>query len=418
MKDINIYIKMTTTAVLLSFILPLFVGCQKGDSYQQPISTDQTKPAPPSNIRVENFEGGAYIIYDLPSTQNTLYVLADYVINESTGKTRQTKASYYTDTTKVEGFALSKDYKVTLKTVSRANITSDPVEVTVHPRKPAYLTVAENIMLNPTFGGVNAQTKNPSGQGVTIVYLYDDPVFGKYVIREQKYFEALNINYALRGFDTQPKKFGVYVKDRFGNQSEVKYATIEPWYEILLDKTKFSEYILPSDNPIYLGMFPLRYMWDNITSGANFWHTAETIGPYPHVGTLSLGQETRLSRFLFYQRNSWEGAYWANGSVEKFSLWGSNSSAPRDEVLPVSAPEGAVLGDWINLGNFDFPLPPSGNPISSPTAGDIQWWTEGTEFYMPTNTPLVKFLRIAVNKTWGNHPAVYICELTLYGGQK
>ncbi|WP_316818304.1 DUF4959 domain-containing protein [Pedobacter nyackensis] len=409
---------MKKIVIFLSYIALFIVGCRKGDEYKEPISTDQTKPAAPGNIRVKNFEGGAYIIYDLPTTKNTLYVLADYVINEETGIKRQTKTSYYTDTVKVEGFALSKEYKVKLTTVSRANVLSDPIEVTVHPEQPAYLAVAENITLNPTFGGVNARSKNPSGQGITLVYLYDDPTFGKYVIREQKYVDALEINYSLRGFDTTPKKFGMYVTDRFGNKSTVKYATIEPWYEILLDKSKFSAYILPSDNPIYLGAFPLKNMWDNITSGVNFWHTAETLEPYPHIGTFSLGQEARLSRFIFHQRNSWEGAYWANGTAEKFTLWGSNSAAPRDQVLPVSAPEGTVLGDWVNLGNFDFPLPPSGNPIIAPTAGDIQWWTDGTEFHMPVNTPLVKFLRIAINKSWGNHPATYVCELTFYGGQK
>src|SRR5690606_11716102 len=107
-----------------------------------------------------------------------------------------------------------------------------------------------------------------------------------------------------------------------------------------------------------------------ITQGNNFWHTAEVDDPYPHIGTFGLGQEARLSRFVFWQRNTWEGSYWMNGSVEKFTLWGSNSNAPRDAEMPVTSDQGDVVGDWVNLGNFDFPLPPSGNPISSPTGGD------------------------------------------------
>src|ERR1700730_8419545 len=97
-------------------------SCKKGDSYNDIVSKDGTKPGVVTNIKVTNFNGGAYITYDPPKRGNVLYVLADYKINDL--KSRQTKSSYYTDTIKVEGFEKAQDYKVELRTVSRANVMS------------------------------------------------------------------------------------------------------------------------------------------------------------------------------------------------------------------------------------------------------------------------------------------------------
>ncbi|MVT10356.1 DUF4959 domain-containing protein [Chitinophaga tropicalis] len=419
--------KLNYSCILYFLILSVIAGissCSKVSDYNGPVVADKTKPDPPTNIRVSNFEGGAYIIYNIPKSQNTLYIVADYTINDSTGAKRQTKTSYYSDTTVVEGFAESKEYTITLKTVTRSNVESDPVTVKIHPETPAYLMVAESLKLESTFGGVNATARNASGQGITIVYLYNDPAYGKYVIRQQKYFDALDINYPMRGFDTLPKQFGAYVTDRWGNKSPVTYATINPVYEILLDKSKFSAYSLASDIPTQ-NNFPIMKIWDGIVVGSlnnNFWHsqfdpilTPKPVKPY--VITFGIGQLVSLSRFVFYQRNGWDGHYWSDGEAEKFSIWGSASDVPRDAVLPEYAPVGTVLGDWINLGNFDFPAPPSGSPPSSPTQADIQWWSDGVGFELPVNSPKVKFLRFAVSKTWGGNEVAYITELTLYGGK-
>jgi len=205
------------------------------------------------------------------------------------------------------------------------------------------------------------------------------------------------------------------VTDRFGNKSPVTYATITPIYEVMLDKSKFYQHLLPTDGG-QLGNWHMTYMWDDVTVGNNFWHSREIYDGYPYVATFGLGQEARLSRFVLHQRNTWAWSYWDSGTIETFTLWGSASDDPRDVELPVTSPVGEVLGDWVNLGNFECPLPPSGNPASSPTAADKEWWHAGIDFTLPENSPPVKFLRVAVTKTWGNHVATYICELTLYGG--
>src|SRR3546814_1936438 len=95
------------------------VGFEKAPDYNEVISTDQTKPDVVTGIQVDNVQGGAYITYSLPKTDNLLYILAEYKINDEVS--RQKKASYYTDTIFVDGFANSKEYEVTLNAISRSN---------------------------------------------------------------------------------------------------------------------------------------------------------------------------------------------------------------------------------------------------------------------------------------------------------
>src|SRR5258707_301530 len=115
--------------LLMAGILLLQLSCKKSDGYNQITSTDKTRPGPITNIKVTNFHGGAYITYTLPDSKNILYVQANYQINDKV--VRQIKSSYYSDSIIVEGFAESKDYTVTLYTVSRAEVSSDSVVVTV-----------------------------------------------------------------------------------------------------------------------------------------------------------------------------------------------------------------------------------------------------------------------------------------------
>ncbi len=123
-------------------LLPVLIAAaifsrSKVADYKDVVSADKTKPGSVTNVQVKNEAGSAIITYDLPASENVLYVQASYMINGSAS--RQTKSSFYSDTIHVGGFEKSQDYKVTPHTVSRANVMSDPVEVTVHPGTPAYL---------------------------------------------------------------------------------------------------------------------------------------------------------------------------------------------------------------------------------------------------------------------------------------
>jgi hypothetical protein len=232
------------------------------DSYNTVVSTDMTKPGPVTGVQVSNFNGGSYITYTLPNSANILYVQADYMINSKTS--RQTKSSYYSDSITVSGFAQSQDYQVTLTVVTRAGVKSDTVMVTVHPGTPPYLLALPTVTLVPDFGGVNISCTNPTLSNIGIITISPDST-NKLQIINQDYTNADSNNFSLRGYDTLPRKFGVYITDQFGNVSDTVFATIKPIYEALMIKSLFNAYVLPSDVLPYNSGFGLQNLWDGNT---------------------------------------------------------------------------------------------------------------------------------------------------------
>ena len=59
--------------LLLTAVLGcLLFACSKVEDYRDPVSNDTTKPGVISNIKVTNFNGGAFITYSLPQAENLL----------------------------------------------------------------------------------------------------------------------------------------------------------------------------------------------------------------------------------------------------------------------------------------------------------------------------------------------------------
>ncbi len=396
--------------VLLAAAIFALHACSKVKDYNEPISNDQTKPGAVTNVQVANFYGGSYITYDLPKTGNVLYVKAEYVINDETGKKREAKSSYYSDSITVEGFAEKKEYEVKLTTVTRANIESEPVYVKVFPDTPVYRLVAKTLRMEPDFGGLNVQTANRNKKPVGAIVLYKPEGSDKYSIYEQRFSDFETMSFSTRGFDTLPKQFAVYITDQWGNNSDTVYQTIKPLFEQELDKSKFFANALPSDGKIGFG-WNLPNLW-NGNKGGTGWHTVQQNVPLPIVCTFGLGVSAKLSRFTLYGRAGYE---YAHGNPKVFSIWGSDSPAPADAVLPVFAEEGTVLGDWTNMGNYNWPPPPSGAPPTAPTATDRAFFNKGTEFNVPFTAPRARFIRLAVSESWSGATFAHAMEITLFG---
>jgi hypothetical protein len=386
-------------------------SCKKNEGYNtEPVSTDATKPGVVTNVKVTNFNGGAYITYTLPNSSNILYVQGQYKINEVT--TRQTKASYYTDTIVVDGFAQSKDYEVTLNVVSRANVMSDPVTVKVHPDVPFYKLVKPTVQMVRDFGGVTITALNPKKKEIGVILLALDSSTNALEVQDQHYTNSDTLNYSVRGYKAYPRKFGYYVTDKFGNRSDTTLVTLTPLFEAMLDKTKFSSFRTASDSPIAYG-WDVPYLWDNKKDGSsNGWHTAPGV-PGPMQVTFGLGVSAQLSRFILWERPN-EYTY-AHGNPRDFSIWGSNAANPQDAKLPESAAVGAVQGDWINLGNYHFPNPPSGLTPGFTNSADEDFVKKGVNFNLPSNSPPVRFIRMMVHRTWSNGDFAHAMEFEVYG---
>lgn len=410
----NINNQLSVTLILRIFcvliISALFcASCKKNDNYRDPITNDKTKPGPVTNVKVRNFKGGAVLTYALPSDNNLLYIVADYKINGKTS--RQSKSSFFLDTITVDGFQYNKDYTVTLKAVTRANVESDPVTVTVHPDTPYYLSVKKSLKLAADFGGINIQAMNKDKRTVGINLLTIDATENKFVINDQHYTNADTIAYPIRGFATTPAKFGVYVSDQFGNVSDTTIVTLTPLYEELLNKNLFFTYPMYSDGFIgYGGILP--YLWDGQTKegpGSSPWQTTVKNDYRRAQGTFGIGRSYKLSHFVMYCR----GYGYANPKV--FTIWGTNKDNPQDAETVAGSKPGQTIGDWTVLGVYRFPDPPSGLAQGSTNDADQAFIDKGVSFDVPFSSPKTKYVRIVVDETWFGLHYTYLEELTFYG---
>ncbi|KAA2240295.1 DUF4959 domain-containing protein [Chitinophaga agrisoli] len=404
--------------LLLPAILLLVIqlACKKTDGYNEVISTDKTKPSPVTNIKVTNFSGGAYISYSLPDSKNLLYVQAEYKINDT--RSRQSKTSFYSDTIMVSGFAKSQDYEVTLYTVTRADVKSDPVTVKVHPDTPAYLLAKPTVVLTNDFGGVNISVQNKAHADIGVILIAPDKSTRKLEIVNQHYTNQEAISYSLRGYDTIPTQFGVYITDSWDNRSDTVYATIKPLYEVQMDKSKFQPYTLPSDVGTDFQWY-LPYLWDNKTGAPGF-HT-----PYgnflPKWMSFDMGQAARLSRYtIWYRGVEGSAAYlWGAGAPQTWVLWG-RADQPVDENMPDTTglpPVGQPTANgWINMGVFHLPAKPSGLPFPQYTGDDLAYWNGGFNFNFALTVPKVRYLRFeCVTNASGTNDFFNIMEISLYG---
>jgi hypothetical protein len=411
-SDMKIFNIKYIYLLLLLPILGSFSACKKSDGYNDPVSTDLTKPGVISDIKVDNYSGGSYITYALPNSKNLLYILARYNINGKTS--RETKSSYYSDTITVEGFAKKQAYEVTLYAVSRANVMSDPVTVTVNPDTPPYLLMKPTVRVLADFGGLKISGDNPSKKPLGVILLAADASNGTEIV-DQHYSDVAKIDYALRGYQPVEKRFGYYVTDKYGNVSDTTYQTVTPLFETLLDRNKFFTYKMNSDSPIGYG-WDLPYLWDGKTDGSsNGWHTNPG-GIQPIVATFGIGVSAKLSRFVLWERPDGSDRFaFGHGNIRVFSLWGSDKLAPEDVKLPKFAPEGTVLGDWTNIGNYNYPDPPSGSKPTAHTSSDNDFVKAGVSFNIPLVSPKVRYVRLCVAQSWSGGDYAHAMEMAFYG---
>lgn len=409
MKRIKNY-PVTALALLALMFTACLNSCKKNDGYIKEVSNDLSKPAAVTNVKVKNFNGGAYITYDLPSSDNLLYIQAEYRINDKT--VRQTKASYYSDTVTVDGFAKSQDYDVTLYSVSRANVKSDPLTVKVHPGEPYYKIIKSTLNITTDFGGVNVKALNPTARDIGVVLLDFQKSTQALEVADQHYTSEDTINYSVRGYQAVARQFGVYVTDKFGNISDTTVVTLTPIFETLLNKANFAVYKSPTDSPTAYG-WEVPYLWDNKTDGySNGWHTAPG-APAPMQVTFSLGVSAQLSRFVLWERPD-QYAY-GHGNPKDFSIWGSNINTPQDVRLPDYAPVGTIIGNWVNIGNYHFPNPPSGLTPGFTNAADASFVAAGVNFNIPPGSTPIKYFRFMAHSTWSNGDFAHMMELSIYG---
>ena len=199
------------------------------------------------------------------------------------------------------------------------------------------------------------------------------------------------------------RKFGVYIKDRWNNRSDTLIKELVPIFEKQLDRTKFQEIHLPTDQLAAWG-WVMPNIWDGvIVNNTNVdkpgFHTSP--GVWPQWFSFSLGVKSKLSRYKFWQRGSWVA--FTDRNIKKFEIWGSNDPASDGS-----------WDSWTKLLECES-IKPSGLPIGQQSPEDLALVGAGEEFIFPDNTPAVKYIRIKVLQTWSGAQSFYIMQVAFWG---
>jgi len=370
---------------------------------RNPLTSDPVPPQPISNPVVINKPGGAVIRYELPMETDLLYVKAKYSLKD--GEKVEVRSSSYLDSVKVEGFNNTDEHKVLLYTVDRSENVSSPVEVTIQPKTPPVLSVANTIAMTEGFGGIRIDWENPYKAPLSFIILAEDSL-GEFNSVETIYSSVAEGTYNLRGFDPVERIFGIVVRDRWDNFSDTLKMPLTPLYEERFDKSKMEFVILPGDNS-WLD-YGRQHHWLFDDSPLTIIHSGNYNSPnMPKKFTMDMGVTATLSRMVVHQHEEvapW--TYWyayKDGNPRVFEVWG-RPDAP--------ASDGSFDG-WTKLKEC-VAIKPSDE--GGTAEEDEAHFHAGDEFvFDPSEIPSVRYLRFVIKETWGRGSNVFVAEVTLFG---
>jgi hypothetical protein len=385
--------------ILISLCLPLiwFACTQEG---HLPVSTNLGKPAPVTEVKTVPIPGGAIVSYKIPDTDDLLAIKAVYAL--SNGKHMEVMASYFVDTLKLEGFVDMLEHEVTLYSISRSQVLSDPVKVYFTPLESSLSKVIKTVQIFADFGGATFQWKNEDNALLMFDLLAEN---------EQGIMMTTNIfqnkhdsmEYSIRGYATEPRKFAINISDQWRNESGLVYPEgekITPLREDKLDKSSMKIMRLSGDSEfnIWGGMDLFMLDDDNNTFG----HSTPVDWP-PYI-TIDLGKKAKLSRIVINQR-FFENMYYNGANWSVFDIY-------KCKVENLS--QNAAPGEWEKVMECKMEKP-SGMPLNECTNEDLRQAKKGDSFAFPRELEPVRYIRIGVVQTWGYYNYSFNSEITFYG---
>ena len=387
-------------SVLLSLSFTLFYSCSQEPIGQTP--TNNKAPGQITNPTVENLPGGAKISYTLPNDNDMLYVKAVYTVN---GIQRTDASSLYANSVQVMGFGTTDEETVLLYSVDRSGNQSEPVDVKIHPTTPPIKLIQESMTVADDWGGIKLAWENKYKAPVAIYILATDSV-GDLYTADVAYSSLEAGNYNVRGFDSIPRRFGVFVRDRYDNYSDTLFSIQHPMFEQLLDKKLFKQFSLYGDNMTNLGpLYTIDKFWDDNYASDNFYHQGDQDPNVPNYVTIDLGVTALLNRYTLWERPIF---YYQHYNLKHWILWGT------DELKLTSDPDYWLEGfkdDWSMLADC-VAFQPSGGPTV--TQEDNDFASQGFAFAFPGDVP-VRYVRIEMITTFSGNPFWDATEITFWG---
>lgn len=388
--------KFFLTVCLLSTV---FLGCKQDKL--EPVENDNVKPGPVSNVKAESMPGTVKLSYQLPSDPDLLYIMAEYT--DKYGKVIQGKASYFTNTLTIQGFADANVHKMSIYAVDRSENKSDPVVVDVNALTPPIFDVKASLDLQADFGGVNVSYLNQNEADIAVVVSYKDSL-GFFVPNETVYTKLKQGVFTSRGLPSKPTVFAVYIRDRWNNRTDTVFKTLTPIFEKELDKAKFKEVVFPTDIGGYGNGLVVSNIWDKkINADNSMWHSRGDAGMPMHI-SFDLGVTAKLSRFVLWQR---PGQYIYNhGNPKRYEVWGA-TNPPAD----------GSYNNWVLLKSC-VSVKPSGQAPGINSQDDVAAAAKGEEWNVPLTAPKVRYIRVKILENWIGGLQAHIAEMSFYGDDK
>lgn len=400
----------TVLNMLLALWSLLIISCAELPVGQTP--TDSVPPPPLASVDVTPLPGGAEVKYKLPDDPDISYVKCEYISNNVT---KVVRSSVYQEYLTIEGLGSTEAIEISLTVVDHSENSSTVVKKTFVPETPPIFKVFETLKLFPGIGGVKAVWTNELGIEIGLTVFVEENTVMKE--GETKFLTDIDGEYIFKGMRPKECKYGVNLRDKWGNTTELKEATFSVMYETFLDKTKFREGALPQDNTTVSSSRPLSFAFDNIYN--NLWHTDGNQNPQgfpegcycrnaPHMVTIDLGLLVRLTRYKVHGRKQGgNGMRWFMGnSFRKFELWGTNELKGSLVDNVYWSANGGWKNDWVMLNDIEIIRPSGRNEDGQEnmTPEDIAAGIDGFEFFVPDEllNMQIRYVRFFVKTTWAN----------------
>ncbi|MCL3779267.1 DUF4959 domain-containing protein [Prolixibacteraceae bacterium JC049] len=381
----------------LSFIIAFGLIYSCTENKLTPLENDSTAPGKIDVLSIKNGPGEALISYNLPNDDDLLYVKATYAVN---GKEREVKSSYFNKQIQLLGFNEVKEYQVKLVCIDRSNNEGDVVTINVAPEEAPVFQIFNSLSIESDWGGVKYAWNNEFNAPVVVNLLAEDEE-GVMQPLEWIYTEAESVEKALRGFDPEEKKFGAVVRDRYDNYSDTLYSVQTPLFEEEIEFDESNLKVLANDTKRNSWSKPWSKLFDEDPTNQSY-VAFET--PYPQIYSFDLNRNVKLSRFILWGRSD---RHYEGGNPVKFRLYGAKE-----------LPESVELEDWEFLGSYDVKRP-SGLPFAADlTTEDKEFAERGFELLVPLDAPEVRYVRVVLDKTFGNTKYSYHSDIKLYGQNK
>lgn len=362
-----------------------------------PIENDGVAPGPVTGVTVTNLSGAAKITYKVPPDLDLLYVRAVYTTKQ--GETRETKVSSYNNNLTVVGFGDTDSYEVKLYAVDKGGNVSQPTSVTVKPLTAPFKLIRNSLQVTANFGGIDVAYQNSTEADIAIVILMNNSV-GDFVPVNTGYTNLKQGVLLTRGLQAAEAKFGVYVRDRWGNLSDTLTINLTPLYEVRLDRTLMKEVKLPTDATLgFSGTVSALFDGVSITGAAPYYHS-NSGNVMPQWFTYDMGVTAKISRMVWWMRS---GFYFDLHAPRKVEIWGSNNPAA----------DGSFNG-WTLLTTYEQ-IKPSGLPNGQLSTADNEAALAGETITIPLDAPKVRYIRWKTLRNWSDGPYVNFTEIAMYG---